>query len=171
MYHTWITGTPALRHAAASSLTFSTTFWLCACAGAPESANAPPSAITSFCRSWMMSAVRPGSRFTCSPSVVGERRGRHLGVDAVQRRGARDEEGLPVRAAPRQVADVLRDLDDAEVLAVRADHPDALRPGHPDVAALVALHPVRDALLDHAAADVVEEQAPVRDRAVGVDVV
>ena len=28
MYQTWITGTPALRHAAASARTFATTFWL-----------------------------------------------------------------------------------------------------------------------------------------------
>jgi hypothetical protein len=32
----WITGTPAARAAAASPLTFSTTLWLFACAGAPE---------------------------------------------------------------------------------------------------------------------------------------
>ena len=44
-------------------------------------------------------------------------------------------------------------------------------PGHPDVAELVDLHPVRDALLDHAGADALEEHAAVRERAVGVDVV
>ena len=37
-----------------------TTFWLVACAGAPESANAPPSMITSFCRSWMTRAAAVG---------------------------------------------------------------------------------------------------------------
>ena len=61
MYQTWITGTPAFRAAAASPLTFSTTFWLVACAGAPESANAPPSMMTSFCRSWMIMAAAFGS--------------------------------------------------------------------------------------------------------------
>ena len=61
MYQTWITGTPALRHAAARPATFATTFWLVACAGAPESAKAPPSMITSFCRSWMTRAALFGS--------------------------------------------------------------------------------------------------------------
>jgi gluconolactonase len=41
MYQTWITGTPAPRQASASLFTFSTTFCEVACAGAPESANAP----------------------------------------------------------------------------------------------------------------------------------
>ena len=69
MYQTWITGTPALRAAAASPLTFATAFWLVACAGAPESANAPPSMITSFCMSWMSIAADVGSiRSTLPPS-------------------------------------------------------------------------------------------------------
>ncbi len=61
MYQMWITGTPAARHAAARFFTFSTTFWLVAWAGAPESANAPPSMITSFCRSWITRADVFGS--------------------------------------------------------------------------------------------------------------
>ena len=61
MYQTWITGTPALAAGGGEAFTFSTTFWLVACAGAPESANAPPSMMTSFCRSWMISAARFGS--------------------------------------------------------------------------------------------------------------
>ena len=44
-------GTPAERHAAARSATLATAFWAIAWAGAPESANAPPSMMTSFCRS------------------------------------------------------------------------------------------------------------------------
>src|SRR5918912_4400024 len=159
-----MTGMPAERAASASRFTFSTTFWLVACAGAPESANAPPSMITSFCRSWMISAERFASRFrlSCSATAsssahVRETVARDLALDAVERRRAREEQPVPVRAAPVEVADVLWYLDDAEVLALRADHPHAARPGHVDVAALVALHPVGDAFLDHARADVVEE--------------
>src|SRR5258708_7974954 len=37
-------------------------------AGAPESAKAPPSMMTSFCRSWMISAQRFGS--SCRPSAL-----------------------------------------------------------------------------------------------------
>ena len=55
-----MTAMPALRTASARDFTFSATFCDWACAGAPESAKAPPSAITSFCRSWMMSALRAG---------------------------------------------------------------------------------------------------------------
>ena len=43
------------------------------------------------------------------------------------------------------VADALGDLDDAEVLAVGCERPDAAGAGDPDVAALVALHPVDEA--------------------------
>ena len=57
------------------------------------------------------------------------------------------------------------------MLPSRRDHPHPARAGDPDVAALVALHPVGDAVLDHAAADVVEEQAAVRERPVGLHVV
>ena len=67
MYQMWITGTPAARQAAASPFTFSTAFWLVACAGAPESANAPPSMITSFCMSWMTRAVVFGSMLSTVP--------------------------------------------------------------------------------------------------------
>ena len=47
MYQTWITGTPARRHASARPFTFSTTFCSLACCGAPDSAKAP-SIMTSF---------------------------------------------------------------------------------------------------------------------------
>ena len=70
MYQTWITGTPALRQAAARPFTFSTTFCAVACAGAPESANAPPSMITSFCRSWITRAADFGSMRSTSPPSV-----------------------------------------------------------------------------------------------------
>ena len=74
-------------------------------------------------------------------------------------------------AAPGEVADDLGHLDHAEVLAGRVDDPDAAGPGHPDVAALVALHTVGRAVVDLAVADVAEEQPAVRQRAVGADVV
>jgi hypothetical protein len=64
MYQTWITGTPALRQAAARRLTLLTTFCSFACSGEPESANAPFSMITSFCRSWIRSAVVFGFSFS-----------------------------------------------------------------------------------------------------------
>ena len=60
MYQTWNTGIPFDRQTAARSFTFSTTFWSFACCGEPDSANAPPSMITSFCRSWMIRAQRAG---------------------------------------------------------------------------------------------------------------
>ena len=78
---------------------------------------------------------------------------------------------MPVLAAPRHVPGVLGDEDRAEVLARGRDDPDPARPGHPDVPALVALHPVRDALLDDAGTDAFEEHAAVRDRPVGRGVV
>ncbi len=62
MYQTWITGMPLPRQTAARSFTFSTTFCSFACPGEPDSAKAPPSIITSFCRSWTMSAQRAASR-------------------------------------------------------------------------------------------------------------
>src|SRR4051812_15282564 len=196
MYQTWITGAPALRKAAARRFTLLTTFCSLACCGAPDSANAPFSMITSFCRSWIRSAVFFGfSLFSLatvgSPlSAGGSRRSRpppakksgrlahvglaarpDLGLHGIQRGAARNEERVPVGAAPREVADVLGDPDGAEVLARGADHPDAARAGDPDVPLLVALHPVRDALLDHTGADAVEEHAAVLKAVVRGDVV
>src|SRR6266550_1964275 len=130
---------PAARQACASRLQFSTTFCSFACSGAPVSANAPPSIITSFCMSWMISAARLRSMlrvsFTASPPLAHERlaAAAHLGLHAVHGCAGRNEEPVPVRAAPVDVADVL---------AARSEHPHALRARHPDVAALVALHPV-----------------------------
>src|SRR5918996_2025007 len=170
MYQTWMTGTPARRHASARLFTFSTTPCAFACSGAPDSAKAPPSMITSFCRSWMISAVRLGSSCRDSFSLiglssfpdVGQRSRADLDLDPVERGRARHEHVLPPGAAPGEVADGLGHLDHAQVLALEADHPDAAGAGHPDVAALVALHPVRDSLLDDAAADALEEHPPVR---------
>src|SRR4051812_34700926 len=160
MYQTWITGMPAFRHASASRLQFSTAFCSFACAGAPESANAPPSIITSFCMSWMISAARLRSMSTLSFSLMvpsaHERlaAAAHLGLDAVQGRRRRHEQPAPVGAAPVQVADALRNLDDAEMLALGREDPHTFGPGHPDVAALVALHPVHElARLEVAGAD------------------
>ena len=67
MYQMWITGHACGAAGAASPFTFSTAFWLVACAGAPESAKAPPSMITSFCMSWMTRAVVFGSMLSTSP--------------------------------------------------------------------------------------------------------
>src|SRR5947209_2310298 len=121
----WITGVPAVRAASARRATFSTTFWLVACAGAPESANAPPSMITSFWRSWMIIAAAPASidsglsfADTRPPSSVhvAEAVAADLQRDPVHRGGRRDVERAPVLAAPVEVADALRHLDDAELL-------------------------------------------------------
>src|SRR6476646_10661361 len=118
MYQTWITGTPASRQAAASPFTFSTTFWLVACAGAPDSANAPPSIITSFCRSWMTRAVVLGSMLSTLPPPllhVAELVSCDLHPHAVDRGRGRDVQRPPVVVAPVQIADVLRDRDHAKV--------------------------------------------------------
>src|SRR5262249_47098319 len=76
---------------------------------------------------------------------------------------------VPVRSAPVEIAGVLRYLDDAEMLAVRGKDPDPVRPGHPDVAALVALHSV-DVLCLRGVTDALREQTAVRDGAVVCDV-
>src|SRR4051794_3248897 len=140
-YQTWMTGTPAARQAAARSATLPTTFWAVAWAGAPESAKAPPSMITSFWRSWMISADREASSFrpsslTGSPHV-GESVAGDLAGDAVERRGRGDEELGPACATPVKVADVLGHLDGADLRAVRVEHAHAAGAGDPDVAALV----------------------------------
>src|SRR2546423_1592691 len=142
---------PLARQASASLLTFSTTFWSFACCGDPDSAKAPPSPITSFCRSWTIRAVRRGSASSRSVSLtvsssphVAEPVFPHLHPDPIERRRGRHVEVAPVVAAPVEVADVLRHLDHPEQLGLRADHPRAARARHVDVAALVALHPVGD---------------------------
>src|SRR3954451_6898328 len=176
MYQTWITGTPASRQAAASPRTFSTTFCCLACSGAPESANAPPSMITSFCMSWMISAVRRGSSatwlsLTAASPHVGKAVAADLALHAVERRRRRDEQPVPVRAAPVQVADGLRDLDGADLPALGVEDAHAAGARHPDVAALVELHPVDQvADVDVAGADVTGHHAAVGQRAVPGDV-
>src|SRR3954469_26065571 len=105
--------------------------------------------MTSFCMSWMTSAVREASSrrrssvasLTRSPHVVESVSG-DLALHAVHRGRRRDEQPVPVRAAPVDVAHVLGDVDRPEVAALGADHPDALGAGHVDVAALVELHAV-----------------------------
>src|SRR5919206_3365235 len=159
MYHTWITGTPASRHAAASRRTFSTAFCALACSGAPESANAPPSMITSFCMSWMISAVRWGSSaiwfsLTAASPHVGKAVAADLALHAVERRRRGDEQPVPVRAAPVQVADGLGHLHGADLPAVGVEDAHAARARDPDVAALVELHAVDQAAdVDVAASD------------------
>ena len=66
MYQTCITGAPRRRQASAKRITLATTFCSRAWPGAPESAKAPPSTITSFCRSWMIRAHRPASSVNAS---------------------------------------------------------------------------------------------------------
>src|SRR5213595_3736858 len=108
-----MTGTPFDLHASASFRAFATTFCSFACCGEPDSAKAPPSMITSFCRSWTISAQRDGSSFSSSFTLdsslphVRLVPGTDLGPDRVERRRRGDEERVPVLAAPRQVADVL----------------------------------------------------------------
>ena len=61
------------RAALARRRTLSITRCCLACAGAPDSAKAPPSMITSFCRSWMIMAQRDGSsRNWPSAATAGE---------------------------------------------------------------------------------------------------
>ena len=146
--------------------------------GRAGSAKAPPSMITSFCRSWMIITQRDGVQgqpfvvHAAPPSPCTARAaGRRCVRIAYSGGRARDVDRVPVLAAPGEVSGVLGDEDRAEVLACGRDHPDPARTGHPDVPALVALHPVRDALLDHAGADALEEHAAVRDRPVGRGVV
>src|SRR4051812_16833483 len=172
MYQTWITGTPALRAALASPFTFATTFWLVACAGAPESAKAPPSMITSFCRSWMIIAADLGSiRSISLLTHVAEPVARDLHAHAVDRRRGRDVQGLPVGVAPVQVADRLGHLDRAEVLALGREDQDAVGAGDVDVALLVELHAVDEVTLrEVGGADALREHAAVREPVVGPDV-
>src|SRR4051794_31656401 len=181
MYQTWITGTPLARHASASAATLATTPCAVACAGAPESANAPPSMMTSFCRSWITSADRDGSSaraslLTRSPHVR-EAVARDLAAQAVHRRRRGDEQPAPVGTAPVDVAHGLRHLHGAQVLPLGAEdaHPErarlAPRAGDPDVAALVELHAV-DEVADGEVAgpDPVGHDAPGAERAVVADV-
>src|SRR2546421_3660482 len=124
-----MTGMPFARHASMSRFAFSTTFCSFACSGEPESAKAPFAMITSFCRSWTISAVRFGSIVKSAIARLlsaheGFAPSRHLGLEAVEAVRCADEHPLPAGAAPVQVADALRNLDDAEVLTVRAEDPD-----------------------------------------------
>src|SRR5438132_1077584 len=140
-----MTGMPFARQASIRRLAFSTTFCSFACSGEPESAKAPFSMITSFCRTWTISAVRLGSilKSAIARLLSAHERffaPRDLRLEAVEAVRRADEHPLPVGTAPVVVADGLRDLNGAEMLSVRAEDPDALRPRDPDVAALVALH-------------------------------
>src|SRR5262249_9360617 len=151
MYQTWITGARLRRNAAASFCTFATTFCSFACWGEPVSANAPLGIITSFCRSWIRSAVRFGFSLSLAIRVllvhVGLAAARDLRLHPVQRGRRRNEEPVPVGPSEGQVPHALGDPDDADVLTVRTEHPDALGAGDPDVPLLVALHPVDEAAL------------------------
>src|SRR3990172_3660540 len=126
-----------LRQVSARAFTFSTMFCSFACCAEPVSSQAPPSIITSFCRSWTTSTQRAGSRVSASSFIryllahVWLVPRANLGGNRVQRRRARDVERMPVLAAPGEVAGVLGDADHAEMLAGGRDHPDPTRPGHP----------------------------------------
>src|SRR5438309_11703608 len=109
--------------------------------------------ITSFWRSWMISAADFGSIRSIRLLLVhvAEPVAADLHAHAIDRRRGRDVHRLPVVAAPVQVAGALRDLDHAEVLAFGAEDPDAVRAGDVDVAPLVGLHPVDEAALGEVA--------------------
>src|SRR3982074_356307 len=100
--------------------------------------------ITSFCRSWMTMAAFLGSIRSISPPLVhvAESVARNLHPHAVDGGRGRDVERAPVVAAPVDVADAFRHLDRAEVLAVRAEDPDAVGAGDVDVSLFVDLHPI-----------------------------
>src|SRR3982074_3679118 len=101
--------------------------------------------ITSFCRSWMTMAPALGSILSISPPLlvhVAEPVARDLHPHAVDGRRGRDVHGAPVVVAPIDVADALRHLDRAEMLAVRADDPDAVGTRGVDVPSPASLPPV-----------------------------
>src|SRR5437764_12120875 len=108
-----MTATPFLRAASASRLAFATTFWSFACCGAPESANAPPSMITSFCRSWMIRAADFGSIRSIRLLLVhvAEPVAADLHPHPVDGGRRRDVQRLPVVVAPVGVADGRRKLE------------------------------------------------------------
>src|SRR2546430_14492626 len=104
--------------------------------------------ITSFCRSWTISAERlPSSGISHVRSSglpwLHERLAPpgDLRFEPIQAGRRADEHPLPLRAAPVEVADALRNLDHAEGLSSPAKGPDPLRAGDPEGAAPVALHP------------------------------
>src|ERR1700738_3798386 len=104
--------------------------------------------ITSFCRSWMTRAAALGSILSISlPSLVhvAEPVARNLHPHAIDGRRSRDVHRAPVVVAPVDVAGALRHLDPPEMLAVRADDPDAVGAGDVDVSLLIGLHPVDEA--------------------------
>src|SRR2546421_12813689 len=110
-----MTGMPFARQASIRRFAFSTTFCSFACAGAPESAKAPFSMITSFCRSWTISAARFGSILK---SAIARLLSAHEGLappgnfrfEAVEAGRRAHEHPLPVGAAPVQVADGFGDV-------------------------------------------------------------
>src|SRR5690242_12427796 len=124
-----MTGMPFARQASISRFAFSTTFCSFACSGEPESANAPFSMITSFCRSWTISAVRFGSILKSAispPSQSAHERlapSRDLRLEPVEAVRRADEHPLPVGPAPVVVPDGLGDPHGAEMLPLRADRP------------------------------------------------
>src|SRR5438132_8626831 len=129
--------------------------------------------ITSFWRSWMIRAADFGSirSIRLLLAHVAEPVAADLHPHAVDRRRGRDVEPLPVVVAPVQVPSALRYLNGAEVLALGAEDPDALGAGDVDVALLVRLHPVDEAAFGEVAvADVLREDAAVRELVVGADV-
>src|SRR5580658_9982357 len=174
---TWMTATPRARAAEAKRRTFSTTFCVRACAGEPEAAKAPPSLMTSFCRSWMMSAQRRGSRVKVLARAGAAGLGVHVrlaarpdfGCDAIDGMGGGHEQGAEIGPAPGEIGDLLRRAHFADEIARGRVDPDAAGRGDPHVPALVAFHAVWHAFFERRA-DAGSEDAPVRERAVGGDV-
>ena len=83
----------------------------------------------------------------------------HFHPYAINRRRAGAVQIVPVRPAPVHVAGYLRHADDAEVPALRVEHPDAARTGDVDVPVLVAFHAVHDAFVVVPGADAFGEDA------------
>src|SRR5580693_5776211 len=71
-----------------------------------------------------------------------------------------------MRAAPVEVGDVFRHVDDAEVLARRVEYPDSARSGDVDIAARVALHTVDNPVPKFTVADVLGEDPAIAQRSV-----
>ena len=143
--------------------------------------------MTSFCRSWMISAQRFGS--SCRPSARSSGAGAEdaaggcaclrghvrlvarpdLGRDRVDRVRRGHEQRAEIGAAPAQIGDQFGHADLAQEIAAHRIDPHAARRRHPDIAVLIAFHAVRQAGLEFRA-DAAGEDAGVGKRTVGGDV-
>ena len=92
-----------------------------------------------------------------------------LGRQAIDRVRRGHEQGAQFGTAPGEIGHDLRDVQLADQLAGRGVDPHAARTRDPDIAALVAFHPVRAAVLRRRP-DFACEQTLPRQRAVGRDI-